>query len=380
MLACLSPNGMSRFFGMSAPDRLLVATSSGVTMLARESSGAWRKAGTALAGKHATALTTLPGQPGIFVATHGDGVLFSEDGARWEGRNSGLTSKNVFTVASVAEPGGVTLYAGTQPAALFKSRDLGQSWSELPAMRQVPGTEHWTFPEPPHHAHTKMLAFDPRTPQRIYAAIEQGALLKTEDGGETWRELSEYSKPDDGAYRDIHQVLLLPSEPDKIFMTTGVGLYRSSDGGDHWDRLTDETFRVAYPDQLLLSPDEKILFMVGAKFHPGFWMDTHVANTTIARSRDRGRSWDTEPKGFAVAPRTNIEALTMACWRGGYELFVGDTEGSVHISDDGGNSWNRIADEVDCVTKGSHAAILRDEIGHNAATALSTDQGADQHV
>jgi hypothetical protein len=74
--------------------------------------------------------------------------------------------------------------------------------------------------------------------------------------------------------------------------------------------------------------------MSGAKFHPGFWMGTHVADTTIVRSRDHGRSWDTEPKGFAVAPRTNIEALTMACWPGGYGLFVGDTEGTVNMSED----------------------------------------------
>src|SRR6202161_636450 len=127
MLACLSPNGMNRYDGASAPDRLLVATSSGVTTLARASSGAWRKAGTALAALHATTLTTLPGQPGGFVGTHGNGVLFSEDGARWEERNSGLAFKNVYTVASVAEAGGIALYAGTQPAALFKRRALGQS-------------------------------------------------------------------------------------------------------------------------------------------------------------------------------------------------------------------------------------------------------------
>src|SRR5580692_7325732 len=127
MLACLSPNGMNRYDGAGAPDRLLVATSSGVTTLARESSGAWRKAGTALAGLHATSLTSLPGRPGIFVGAHSDGVLFSEDGARWEERNSGLAIKDVYTVASVAEAGGITLYAGTRPAALFKSRDLGKA-------------------------------------------------------------------------------------------------------------------------------------------------------------------------------------------------------------------------------------------------------------
>ena len=176
-------------------------------------------------------------------------------------------------------------------------------------------------------------------------------------------------KPDDRAYRDVHQVMLLPSRPDTVFMTTGVGLYRSSDGGDHWERLTGEEFRLAYPDHMMLSPDEKILFMSGAKFHPGFWMGTHVADTTIVRSRDHGRSWDTEPKGFAVAPRANIEALTMACWPGGYALFVGDTEGTVHMSEDGGDSWTRIADEVGCVTKGNHAAALRGEIRPRAAAA-----------
>src|SRR5260370_17129529 len=149
MLACLSPNGMNRYDGASAPDRLLVATSSGVTTLARESSGAWRKTGTALAGLHATTLTTLPGRPGIFVGTHGDGVLFSEDGARWEERNSGLAFKNVYTVASVAQAGGIALYAGTQPAALFKSPDLGQTSTELPPLPHLPAPASPPFPDPP---------------------------------------------------------------------------------------------------------------------------------------------------------------------------------------------------------------------------------------
>jgi photosystem II stability/assembly factor-like uncharacterized protein len=98
-------------------------------------------------------------------------------------------------------------------------------------------------------------------------------------------------------------------------------------------------------------------------------MNTHTADTTIVRSRDHGRSWDTEPKGFAVAPRANIEALTMAAYPGGYTLFVGDTEGTVHASEDGGASWSRIADEVGPVTKGNHAAALRGELRRQPARA-----------
>jgi photosystem II stability/assembly factor-like uncharacterized protein len=370
MLACLSPNGMNRYDGASAPSRLLVATSNGISVLERDRAGAaWRPAGTALAGTHATTLTTLPGRPGVVAGTHGDGVFFSADGARWEQRNAGLSITDVYTVAAVAEEGGITLYAGTQPASLFKSRDLGLSWTELPAIRQVPGTEYWTFPAPPRIAHTKMMVFDPRDPKIIYAAIEQGALLKTRDGGQSWRELDSYSRPDDRAYRDIHQVMLLPSNPETVFMTTGVGLYKSTDGGEAWERMTGEEFRLAYPDHMMLSPDEKTLFMSGAKFHPGYWMDTHTADTTIVRSRDHGRSWDTEAPGFAVAPRANIEALTMAVHPGGYTLFVGDTEGTVHASEDHGASWSRIADEIGPVTKGHHAAALRGEVRRRPAHA-----------
>jgi hypothetical protein len=70
----------------------------------------------------------------------------------------------------------------------------------------------------------------------------------------------------------------------------------------------------------------------------------------------------------AVALRANIETLTMACWPGGYELFVGDAEGTVHMSEDG-NSWTPIADEVGCVSKGNHSAALRGEIRPRAAAA-----------
>ena len=70
-----------------------------------------------------------------------------------------MTSKDVYSLAAIEQNGGVMLYAGTQPASLFRSRDLGRNWVELPALRQVPSAKHWTFPAPPHLAHTKMMVF-----------------------------------------------------------------------------------------------------------------------------------------------------------------------------------------------------------------------------
>jgi photosystem II stability/assembly factor-like uncharacterized protein len=95
-----------------------------------------------------------------------------------------------------------------------------------------------------------------------------GALLLTRDSGASWRELNSYSRSDDKFLCDVHQVLLLPSMPETVFMSTGVGLYKSLDAGETWERLTGADFRLAYPDHLAVSPDERSLFMAGAKNEP----------------------------------------------------------------------------------------------------------------
>jgi hypothetical protein len=182
-----------------------------------------------LPGVHATTLTLVPSGTGMFAGTHGDGIFFSADsGKHWEQRDHGMSSKDVYSLAAVEQGDGITVYAGTQPASLFRSRDLGRSWAELPSMRQVPSAKHWTFPAPPHLAHTKMMVFDPRDPNTFYVAIEQGALLLTNDGGASWRELDSYSRPDDKFRCDVHQVLLLPSSPDTVFMSTGASRLRTT--------------------------------------------------------------------------------------------------------------------------------------------------------
>ena len=369
MLACLCPNGLNRYDGAGPPRRLLVATASGITVVEREGPDQpWGVAEILLPGMHATTLTTVAGSTSLVAGTHGDGVFFSADAGRsWEPRNGGLSSKDVYSIAAVEQDGGLTLYAGTQPASLFRSRDFGQHWSELPALRQVPSAKNWTFPAPPHLAHTKMMVFDPRDPNMFYVAIEQGALLLTRDGGASWRDLDSYSSPNDKFRCDVHQVLLLPSSPSTVFMSTGVGLYKSLDAGETWERLTGEDFRLAYPDHLALSPDERSLFMAGAKHEPGQWRRTHVAETGVVRSRDGGHHWTACQ--LQVAPSANIEAMTVASYPEGYTLFVGDTEGMVHASEDGGDNWVFVADVLASVSKGDHAKALRGTTRYNAAPA-----------
>lgn len=360
MTACLAPNGQNVFRGGGPCERLLIGTLQGLRVLQRDGSS-WRNAGARLDGQHVSSMMYEPKHRGLFAGIHGGAVQFSSDeGDTWQPRSQGIGIEHLFTLAYAEPPSGVVIYAGTEPAALFKSHDYGQTWQELPALRGVPDTDKWCFPAPPHQGHTKTLAFDPRDQTVIYAGIEQGALLKSTDAGSSWREISGFSKPDDLVYKDVHQIVLRPNHPDEIFMTGGMGLYHSADAGETWEHVTDRGFRLGYPDQLVFSPfDDRVIFMSGAATNPGTWRQSHQANSTVMRSSDAGKSWQPANAGLPDNMRANIEAMCVHSWANGYEIFAGNTDGDVFHTADEGKSWTRIAEGLAPVSKGGHYRALQ---------------------
>jgi photosystem II stability/assembly factor-like uncharacterized protein len=366
MTVCLSSNGPIVSEAASPPTRLVVATIAGVAVVARDRPGAgWRVVGRALEDSHIGSLLYEPTRGGLFAGAHSGGLFFSaDDGSSWVRRDSGLTIDHVFSLGCRVTEAGPVLYAGTEPVSLFRSDDYGANWQELAAIGRVPGTDKWTFPAPPHAAHTKSLTFDPRDPHTFFAAIEQGALLHTTDGGVTWRELDSYYRADDLWYRDVHRVVMRPSDPDELYMPTGMGLYHSTDAGRHWERLTDLDFRIGYPDHLVISPtDERVLFMSGSKLDPSTWRRSHFADGVVMRSRDGGRTWAPADSGLPHPSRANFEAMCLAAWPGGFALFVGNTDGEVYVSEDGAESWTRIASGLGPVSKVGHYRALQTSAG-----------------
>jgi photosystem II stability/assembly factor-like uncharacterized protein len=194
----------------------------------------------------------------------------------------------------------------------------------------------------------------------LYVGVEQAGLFKTKDGGCTWRELDSYSRPDDESYRDVHQCVLRPNHPDEVYMTTGMGLYRSVDGGDTWDHLTyRHKFRIGYPDKLIFSPlDDRTMFMCGSSENPGTWIRLHTANATAMVSRDLGESWSSASKGMPDPMTANLEAMCLYAAADGFSLFAGTTDGKVYCSDDGAENWRLIASDLAPVSKVEHFRLL----------------------
>jgi photosystem II stability/assembly factor-like uncharacterized protein len=355
MRACLSHGGRTTYTADQPARELLVGTRDGVFAVTRSGVGnAWSVGRRGLEGHHVSALMVAPQTDTIFAGTHEGGVLASDDGGRhWQPRSAGLMSDDIYCLTYAADNGSARIYAGTEPARLGFSDDAGASWNELPALRSVPSVEKWTFPGPPHIAHVKNITFDPRSSRTIYAGIEVGGLLKSTDGGESWREMH-------GVYEDVHRVVIRPSRPDEVLVTGGDGLYRSPDGGETWQQVTTRADRIAYPDGFVVHPgDDRLMFMSGAIASPGTWRKTHFADPRVARSRDGGRSWEILDKGFPEHLRGNFEALTIHVYPQGFSLFLGTTDGDIYCSDDGGDSWYLAASGLPAVSKGGHYQPLR---------------------
>ena len=365
MIVSLSPGGQTITAADRPSERLFVGTIDGIFSFARQN-GSWVLRDRFLPEEHVSALLYEPWSETLFAGTYaGDyegsphagnerwPLYASRDlGRSWEKRGEGISQRNFFTLNLQRHGERARLYAGTEPAHLYFSDDLGKSWSELPALRALPGIEGWRFPAWPHLAHVKHVTPDALNPDVLYVAIEVGGLLKSEDGGETWRQLH-------GMHDDVHRTVLSPFQSERIYLSGLGGVCLSEDGGETWSNLTTKDFRIGYPDALLMHPrDESLLYVAGSKTNPGTWRTTHTADPRIARSRDGGQNWEILDGGLPTEIRGNIEAMSMNVWENGFALFAGTTDGEVFASEDQGDHWKKIVEGLPSISKVGHFRYL----------------------
>lgn len=347
----LLSNGGASIFEGAGTDRLIVGTVDGLFMLEREEKG-WREAGRALEGAAVSAVAQLPSGT-LLAATHGLGVARStDDGATWAWSNEGLPQFDLWSARGGVIVGEEVALVGSMPAHLMISRDDGLSWTELPALREVESFPHWFFPPPPRLGHVKEIVIDR---DRLFVGIEVGALLVSDDGGRSFRDLKVDPDP---VECDMHRLLVDPRQPDRMVTAVGlVGLVRTEDGGAIWTR--DPSLKeMEYPDGLVLHPGQPdLLFMAVGVGWPPTWYRKRRAQGKIARSRDGGRNWERLLGGLPDGQRALFSALSINTRTGGFDLFAADTDGQVYESRDGGDRWKVIAD-IAPVSKGEFYRAL----------------------
>lgn len=356
MAVSVSPNGKNYYESSAPTDELLIGTFKGIVALAR-SGGEWRESRRMLDGKYVASIAIEPTSGVIFAGVHKGGLWASEDDGRtWERRDAGIEQDNFYGLNWVRAGNELRVYAGTEPAHLYVSTDLGKSWNELRSLLDMPSREKWTFPAPPHEGHVKNIAFDPSDPNTIYAGVEVGGAFKSTDAGKTWTEMS-------GFYEDVHRLMTTPSRPNDVYMSTGRNLYHSADKGANWVVMPLPEDRIAYPDALVIQPRQPdLMFTAGSSGSPGSWRKSKDANAAIARTRDAGRTWEYLAGGLPGHLHGNIEGMTMNVFPGGFELFAATTDGDVFSSADEGENWTTIAQGIPPVAKSGHLTSLREDL------------------
>lgn len=269
---------------------------------------------------------------GVFAVTR-EGALWKRtkpDG--WRLVNERPVQEDIWAFAADPRVPG-RLYLGVSPALLYISDDDGKSWVACDAIRRIPGYEHWTFPPPPHIAHVRSIAPDPRVAGAVYIGVEEGGVYRSDDGGKTWESLNE------GLYWDVHTVVPDP-EGVRLYATTGNGFHRSDDGGRHWRHLMTGLDR-SYTVPCAVSPKRSgLLYTAAAATPPPGW--GRGANAALYRSEDGGEHWSRLERG--LPPRFDVMVRQIVVDEAGNVYAASGS--TLFISGDEGETWHQVVADL----------------------------------
>jgi photosystem II stability/assembly factor-like uncharacterized protein len=315
--------------------RLYAATGDSVVRLDETRTG-WRLE-TFLAGSKAQCLAVDPGDPEtVYAGLRESGVRRTTDGGRtWV--DCGLPEPGVFSLAVSAADGAV--YAGTEPSRLFRSENRGDTWRELEALLELPSRPTWSFPPRPWTSHVRWIAPNPHDASLILVGIELGGLMRSLDGGESWED----HRP--GAQRDVHSLAWHPSVPGWSYEAGGGGAAFSDDSGETWQAADDGRDR-HYTWSVAVEPKDPEQWYVSASTGP---FAAHGRGDPQARIyRRRGA----EPwRSLAGGLPEPLPAMPYALVAVDGRLFAGLSDGQIWESRDRGDSWHalRLAEPISAV-------------------------------
>jgi photosystem II stability/assembly factor-like uncharacterized protein len=261
----------------------------------------------------------------IWLGTRGHGVLASDDaGATW--RNAGLPAPDVFSVA--VSPADGAVYAGTEPSMIFRRDGHGDGeWTELDALRRIPSAPRWSYPPRPWTSHVRWIAPSPHDADLLLAGIELGGVMRSADGGRSWRD----HPP--GAVRDVHCLAWHPEAPGRAYESGGSGASWSTDAGTTWTAADDGRDR-HYAWALAVDPRDSDRWFVSASPGPYKAHGEGSAEALIYRRTADG-PWEPLAGGLP----TPLDAMPYAMTFTGDLLVAGLSDGRLLASPDRGERW-----------------------------------------
>lgn len=345
---------------------LALGTVKGVFLYRSDASRtAWQLSGPHLPGMEVFSVGGDVARGKLIVGTEqwgqGPTVRLSDDGgATWRGaardprfaEGATGTLKHIWQIVPghPSQPG--TWYAGADDAALFCSRDDGDTWDEVVGLGRHPTRSRWMPGAGGLCLHS--IVVDPQRPERLWVGISAVGVLRSDDAGVTWHlcnqglpNVAPEFVPDEDMGRCVHRLALDPVVPDALVLQFHFGVYRSLDGGDSWTKISaglphDFGFPLAVtPRDLFVVP----LVSDGYRVVPD-------GVFKVWRSSDRGRSWKALTRGLperdcyvgVLRDAMAADALDPA------GVYLGTSGGEVYVSRDAGETWMNLGARLPRIT------------------------------
>lgn len=301
-----------------------------------------------------------------------------DDGKTWEQRSpglafaadSGLTIHSVWhvTPGHPSQPG--VVWAGTQPAGLFRSEDWGETWMPVKAINEHPYRAAWggAGTQDPVGSSLHSIEIDPLDGQHMYVSISTGGTYVSKDGGNTWNicshravattpaakaflaEIEEKfpSEPlppgvDPASADEFHKLVMDRKNPERLWGQAHIGVFRTDNGAGSWQDVTEglpsfHGFPIAVSQR---APDS--VYVVPLEFEANNFR-VCPGQFTVYRSRDAGCTWRPLTDGLP-GPHDYQSVYREGLSTDGLDpegVYVGTSNGQVFASADGGDHWERL--------------------------------------
>ncbi len=246
-----------------------------------------------------------------------------------------------------------TVYAGAEDAALFRSKDGGKTWQELPALREAKG-KLWQPGAGGMCLHTILI--DPTNPERLYVAISAAGAFRSDDGGQSWQPInrglkSPYELPDPTAEvgHCVHRIALHDARPGVLFMQKHWDVMRSDDAGGNWTEVSGNLpSDFGFPIDVHAHEPETI-YVVPIKSDSEHYPPE--GKLRVYRSRSGGNEWEALTNGLpqsdcyvnVLRDAMAVDALDQC------GVYFGTTGGQVYASANAGDSWTAIVRDLPAV-------------------------------
>jgi serine/threonine protein kinase len=275
--------------------------------------------------------------------------------------DSGVSLKNIWQIALGRPEEPNVLYCGVEPAALFETRDAGESWSLVRGLFDHPHRPRWMPGNGGLALHTVVL--DPADNQRMYVAISAGGVYRTSDGGRSWTPQNQgiraVTMPD--RYPEfgqcVHKIVMHPARPERLYLQSHWGLYRSDNFAENWTDIANgvpSDFGFAMlthprnPDCVYVVPVESDEFRCACD-----------GRLRVYRTRNGGASWEPLFRGLPQK-RAYETVLRDAITADAFDpvgIYFGTRSGQLFGSRDEGRTWQKVLEGLPSVVCVRNAVV-----------------------